>query len=58
MGYLVLENGVYMFGVGTAIGNPWIVEAGVLLDVLAACSSWGSSCSISIGNSTTSIPTS
>jgi len=36
MGYLVLENGVYMFGVGTAIGNPWIVEAGGLLDVLAA----------------------
>ena len=36
LGFLVLENGVYAFGVGAASGTPWLVEAGVLLDVFVA----------------------
>ncbi len=36
IGYLVLENGIYAFGVAAAVELPWLVEAGVLLDVLAA----------------------
>ena len=36
LGYLVLENGIYAFGVGIAQSAPLIVELGVLLDVFVA----------------------
>lgn len=36
LGYLVLENGIYAFGVGLAQSAPLIVELGVLLDVFVA----------------------
>ncbi len=36
LGYLVLENGIYTFGVALALKEPMIVELGVLLDVFAA----------------------
>ncbi len=33
IGYLVMENGIYLLGPALAIHNPLIVEAGVLLDL-------------------------
>lgn len=36
LGYLVLENGIYAFGVGVVEGTPMLVELGVLLDLLVA----------------------
>jgi hydrogenase-4 component E len=36
LGYLVLENGIYTFGVGLVQGTPMLVELGVLLDVFVA----------------------
>ncbi|MBI2570099.1 MAG: hydrogenase [Candidatus Schekmanbacteria bacterium] len=36
LGYLVLENGIYIFGVALAQEAPLIVELGVLLDVFVA----------------------
>src|SRR5208282_6755174 len=36
LGFLVLENGIYTFGVGVAARTPFLVEAGVLLDVFVA----------------------
>jgi hydrogenase-4 component E len=36
LGYLVLENGVYVFGCAVVQGTPFLVEAGMLLDVLVA----------------------
>jgi hydrogenase-4 component E len=36
LGYLVLENGIYIFGVALALKEPIVVEMGVLLDVFAA----------------------
>jgi hydrogenase-4 component E len=36
LGYLVMENGVYIFGVAFAVEVPLLVELGVLLDVLVA----------------------
>ncbi|HJQ85467.1 MAG TPA: hydrogenase [Candidatus Binatia bacterium] len=36
LGYLVLENGIYVFGVGMVEGTPLVVELGVLLDLLVA----------------------
>jgi hydrogenase-4 component E len=36
IGYLVMENGIYLFGMAFAIREAFLVEAGVLLDVLAA----------------------
>ena len=36
LGYLVLENGIYAFGVGTVQNTPMLVELGVLLDVFVA----------------------
>lgn len=36
LGYLVMENGIYAFGVGLVPGTPMLVELGVLLDVLVA----------------------
>ncbi len=36
IGYLVFENGVYLFGLAIAYQVPWIIEMGVLLDVFVA----------------------
>ncbi|TLM65949.1 MAG: hydrogenase [Deltaproteobacteria bacterium] len=36
VGYLVLENGIYIFGILLAEAMPLMVEAGVLLDLLVA----------------------
>ncbi len=36
VGYLVLENGVYTFGISLAREEPLLVEGGVLLDLLVA----------------------
>jgi hydrogenase-4 component E len=36
LGYLMLENGIYMFGVGLVQGTPLLIELGVLLDVFVA----------------------
>src|SRR5215813_9391763 len=36
LGYLVLENGVYAFGVGAVEGTPMLVELGGLLDLFVA----------------------
>jgi hydrogenase-4 component E len=36
LGYLVLENGIYVFGVGLVQDAPLLVELGVLLDVFVA----------------------
>lgn len=36
IGYLTLENGIYVFGSVAVIGTPLLVELGVLLDVFVA----------------------
>jgi len=36
IGYLVLENGIFVFGVITVVGTPLLVELGVLLDAFVA----------------------
>lgn len=36
IGYLVLENGIFIFGVALAQEEPFLVEMGVLLDVFVA----------------------
>ena len=36
LGFLVLGNGIYTFGVGVAVRTPFLVEVGVLLDVFVA----------------------
>jgi len=36
LGYLVMENGIYSFGMALAIEQPILVEMGVLLDVFVA----------------------
>jgi len=36
VGYLVLENGIYLVGVGTVVEAPVLVELGVLLDAFVA----------------------
>ena len=36
LGYLVFENGIYVFGVGIAYEAPALVELGILLDVFVA----------------------
>ena len=36
LAYLVLENGIYIFGIGLVEGTPMVVELGVLLDVFVA----------------------
>lgn len=36
VGYLVLENGIYVFGVAMAYEEPLLVEMGILLDVFVA----------------------
>jgi hydrogenase-4 component E len=34
IGYLVIENGVYVFGQSVAAQMPFLVELGILLDLL------------------------
>jgi hydrogenase-4 component E len=36
VGYLVMENGIYAFGIILAIEEPLLIEMGVLLDVIVA----------------------
>jgi hydrogenase-4 component E len=36
VGYLMLENGIYVFGVGMAQHEPMLIEMGILLDVFVA----------------------
>lgn len=36
LGYLVMENGIYIFGVTFVREQPWLVETGILLDVFVA----------------------
>lgn len=36
LGYLVLENGIYIFGVAAVSEIPFLIEAGLLLDVFVA----------------------
>ena len=36
IGYLVLENGIFVFGVITVVATPLLVELGVLLDAFVA----------------------
>jgi len=36
VGYLVLENGIYVFGVGAVVETPALVELGTLLDAFVA----------------------
>ena len=36
VGYLVLENGIYIFGMALAQEEPLLVEMGILLDVFVA----------------------
>lgn len=36
LAYLVLENGIYVFGVGLVHDTPMVVELGILLDVFVA----------------------
>lgn len=36
LGYLVMENGIYAFGLAFAVEEPLLVELGVLLDVFVA----------------------
>ena len=36
LGYLVMENGIYAFGVGAVEGTPMLLELAVLLDLLVA----------------------
>jgi hydrogenase-4 component E len=36
IGYLTMENGIYLFGLAFAVQEPLLVETGVLLDVFVA----------------------
>ena len=36
IGYLAVENGIFVFGVITVVGTPMLVELGVLLDAFVA----------------------
>lgn len=36
LGYLTFENGIFAFGIGIAHESPFLVEAGILLDVFVA----------------------
>jgi len=36
LGYLVLENGIFVFGIALAHEEPFLVEMGILLDVFVA----------------------
>lgn len=35
IGFLVMENGIYLFGLGQTHGMPLLIEMGIMLDVLA-----------------------
>lgn len=35
VGFLVMENGIYLFGLGQTHGMPLLIEMGIMLDVLA-----------------------
>lgn len=35
IGFLIMENGIYLFGLSQTQGMPMLVETGILLDVLA-----------------------
>ncbi len=41
LGYLVMENGIYVFGASIVMERPWLVELGVLLDVFVAVFTMG-----------------
>ncbi len=41
VGYLVLENGCYLFGLSLAEDQPLLVEMGILLDIFAAVFAMG-----------------
>jgi hydrogenase-4 component E len=51
VGYLVLENGIYIMGLTLLHAMPFMVEMGVLLDCSSASSSWASSSTTSDANS-------
>lgn len=36
IGYLIMENGVFMYGISLSAGVPLMVEVGILLDVLGS----------------------
>lgn len=36
IGYLVFENGIYLFGLSISYEIPWLIEMGMLLDVFVA----------------------
>jgi hydrogenase-4 component E len=36
VGYLVMENGIYLFGIAVAEEVPFLVETGILLDIFVA----------------------
>ena len=36
IGYLVFENGIYLFGLSISYEMPWLIEMGALLDVFVA----------------------
>ena len=36
LGYLTLENGIYIFGLAIVSGIPMLVELGVLMDMFVA----------------------
>lgn len=36
LGYMVFENGIYLFGLVVSYEMPWLLEMGVLLDVFVA----------------------
>ena len=57
LGFVAMENGVYLFGIAFAVHGPWLVQAGVMLDVFAADFIMGIMIVISTGNSIVSIQT-
>lgn len=41
VGFLVMENGVFLLGVGTFYHTPFLVEIGAMLDMFVAILIWG-----------------
>ncbi len=56
LGYLILENGIFIFGVLLSAALPLMVEAGVLLDLLVGIFVMGIVSTRSAGNSPPSTP--
>jgi hydrogenase-4 component E len=56
LGYLALENGIFVFGVGLARQATFLVEMGILLDVFVAVFVMGIAIFHISGSSTTSTP--